>query len=257
MASVALSADEAREAIREYDGALAVAVCNSPQTTVVAGESSALKDCVRQLEERGVFCAFVNIDVASHSPQVDALIPDLLAELHSLAPADNSIAMLSTVLGEFVDGRSLDAFYWAKNLREPVLFGNAITKLCTLGHWDYLEISAHPVLLPAIRQCFAEGDGEGELVSLIAANEDECQCLAATLGRMYAQGHTVDWDGVYLDGGSFVQLPNYQWQRQPFGRTNRRRVTARGRRQGTTPRMAMAVAVRRSSWICGNPPSSL
>src|SRR5262249_3768478 len=112
MASVALSADEAREAIREYDGALAVAVCNSPQTTVVAGAHCALKDCVRQLEERGVFCAFVNIDVASHSPQVDALIPDLLAELPSLAPADNSIAMLSTVLGEFVDGRSLDASYW-------------------------------------------------------------------------------------------------------------------------------------------------
>ena len=43
-------------------------------------------------------------------------------------------------------GSKLDARYWYRNVREPVLFHDTIGKLIEAGHRVFLEIGAHPVL---------------------------------------------------------------------------------------------------------------
>ena len=68
MALVGLSLAEADIAITGHKDRLSVAVANSPRSTVLSGDPEALDEVLAELEERGVFCRRVQVDVASHSP---------------------------------------------------------------------------------------------------------------------------------------------------------------------------------------------
>ena len=54
-----------------------------------------------------------------------------------------------------------DAAYWYRNLRQPVLFADAIGALAGNGFTRFVETSAHPVLTPAIQETMDELDCAG------------------------------------------------------------------------------------------------
>ncbi len=208
MAMVELSPAEAHERLRGREDRLSVAVCNSDRSTVVAGEVTALEELLARLERDGVFCRRVKVDVASHSPQVEPLREDLLRGLAGLATEETRLPMCSTVTGAPIDGARLDAAYWMRNLREPVQFAAAIRRLREDGCDAFVEISPHPVLLPAIEQ--------GLCVPSLRRNEPERAVLLESLGALYTGGLVVDWERLYPAGGRCVGLPPYPWQRERF-----------------------------------------
>jgi acyl transferase domain-containing protein len=105
MAVVGLSIGEAREALIGYEDRLSIAVSNSPKSTVLSGDAAALNAVLSDLDERGVFCRPVNVEVASHSPQVDCLHESLLSALASVRFQPGTIPMHSTVTGALFRGR--------------------------------------------------------------------------------------------------------------------------------------------------------
>ena len=94
----------------------------------------------------------VKVDFASHSPQMDPLRGELLQALEEVQPHLASVPIYSTVLNSVADGSEFDALYWARNLREPVLFSASVQRLLEDGYDTFLEISAHPILLSGIQQ---------------------------------------------------------------------------------------------------------
>ena len=215
MALVELSSAELHERLRGREDRLSIAVCNSDRSTVVAGEVRALEDLLAQLERDGVFCRPVKVDVASHSPQVDPLREDLLRGLAGLAAAETRIPMCSTVTGAPIDGAQLGAGYWMRNLRETVQFAAAIRRLREDGCDAFIEISPHPVLLPAIEQVLATGRS-GVCLPSLRRDEPERATMLESLGALYSAGYEVDWARLYPTGGRCVALPAYPWQRERF-----------------------------------------
>ncbi len=71
----------------------------APRSTVISGDTLALEDLLRTLEGQGVFCRRVKVDVASHSPQMDPLRPELLTALQGVCPRAADLPMCSTVAG--------------------------------------------------------------------------------------------------------------------------------------------------------------
>ncbi len=126
-----------------------------------------------RLERDDVFCRPVKVDVASHSPQVDPLLPELRAALAEIRPHVGAIPFRSTVVGDVVGGPALDADYWAANLRQPVLFGAAIAALAASGPVSFVELSPHPVLLPSIDQVLNDAGVEGRAVASMRRGEPE------------------------------------------------------------------------------------
>jgi myxalamid-type polyketide synthase MxaE and MxaD len=123
--------------------------------------------------------------------------------------------MHSTVTGEIIDGRALDASYWARNLRDRVLFADAVRKLAEDGNGVFLELSPHPILLPSIEQGLVEGSaGAWAARSSLRRNEPERAALLASLGALYTAGFPVDFHSLYAGGGRCIPLPGYPWQRQ-------------------------------------------
>ncbi|MEK7325583.1 MAG: acyltransferase domain-containing protein, partial [Chloroflexota bacterium] len=213
MAVVELSIEQAREALAGYEDKLSIAVSNSPRSTVLSGDPVALEEVLNTLRARNIFCRPVKVDVASHSPQMDPLRADLLKALEGLQPRAASTPIYSTVTDTTGDGSTFDANYWTQNLRQPVLFSNAVRRLAKEGNTVFIEMSPHPILLSAIE---SGGLGDVLTVASLRREEDEPAAMLGSLGALYAAGYAIDWRKLYPDGGRQVRLPSYPWQRKRF-----------------------------------------
>ncbi|WBB80650.1 beta-ketoacyl synthase N-terminal-like domain-containing protein [Micromonospora sp. WMMD882] len=214
MAVVELPLAEARAAIAGLEDQLAIAVSNSPTSTVLSGDTTAIETVLKTLTERDVFCRQVRVDFASHSPQVDELRDDLLAELRTVTPRAATVPFHSTVTGRPTDGRELTAAYWADNLREPVLFATVLGDLVTSAPTQVVEISPHPILLPSVEQCARHAGVAVAALPSLRRDEDERAVLLGTLGALWTLGHRVDWRRQHPTDRTALRLPRYPWQRQ-------------------------------------------
>ncbi|KJS57798.1 type I polyketide synthase, partial [Streptomyces rubellomurinus] len=108
MALVERPVGQVEDLLAAYDGRLSVAAVNTSASTVVSGEADALDRLVADLQQQGVFCRRVNVDYASHSAQMDPLLPGLAEEFADLTPGRASVPFYSTVLGRVLEGPELD-----------------------------------------------------------------------------------------------------------------------------------------------------
>ncbi|GIL13952.1 MAG: polyketide synthase [Chloroflexota bacterium] len=222
MAMVELPLEEAEAALGEYADRVGVAVTNSPRSCVLSGDPAALAEVVAALQSRDVFCRPVKVDVAAHSPHMDALRPELVRDLAGLQPVNAAVPVYSTVTGELRDGAALDADYWGANLRQPVLFAKAVRHALEDGYNTFIEISPHPVLLPAIERGLRDYGLDDETAAGIATlvstkrDEDERLVMLESLAALYTRGGAVDWRCLYPAGGRAVRLPTYPWKRDRY-----------------------------------------
>jgi acyl transferase domain-containing protein len=218
MASVELSIDEARGILVGFEDRVSIAASNGPTSTVLSGDPATLGAILDRLRRRDIYCRMVNVDFASHSPQMDPLCTDFLQALEGLQPQIESLPIYSTVTGDARPGLDFNALYWARNMREPVLFSTAAQRLVEDGHDIFLEISPHPILLSALQQGLQHWGQDGVVLPSLRREEDERAVLLGSLGALYALGYPVDWSLIYPNGGRrCVPLPSYPWQRGRCG----------------------------------------
>lgn len=216
MAVVGLAYEAAQKALARFGDRLAIAVSSSPSSTVIAGDTAALQEMMQVLKSAGVFCQQVNVDVASHSPQMDALRDDLLEALTGINPQPASIPVYSTVTGEAARDLTFDAEYWVANLRRPVLFFKAVQSLLDSGHNTFIELSPHPILSSPIQQAAQHLGREALVLGSLRHDEDERAVMLASVGALYAAGGAVEWARLHPEGGRFIQPPLYPWQGERF-----------------------------------------
>jgi acyl transferase domain-containing protein len=208
--------EQAQAELVGYEDRLSIGVSNSPKSTVLSGDPTALDEVMTRLQGRNVFCRLVKIDAASHSPQVEPLLDDLKAGLAMLKPRPATVPFYSTVTGAICDGFLHDGAYWARNLRETVLFSTTVTRLLEAGHDVFLEVSPHPILVQPVEATAHElGRPVRALPSLQRANDDWLVMLGS-LGALQVAGCAVDWSKLYPNGGTVCSLPPFAWQRERY-----------------------------------------
>ncbi|MEP6948357.1 MAG: SDR family NAD(P)-dependent oxidoreductase [Ginsengibacter sp.] len=211
-----LSPDQAQQLVIEYGNNIALAVINSPSSTVLSGDPETIQKVMDVLQGKNLFCKLVNVDVASHSSQMDELQVDLLKTLEGLQPRRARIPFYSSVLGSRGDELNFNAIYWMDNLRKPVLFAKAINQLLNEGHTTFIEIGPHPILQSSIQQTVQPGHGEVRLLPSLRKGEPEREVLLRSVGVLYSEGFSINWDTLYPKKGKYVELPPIGWQRQRY-----------------------------------------
>jgi acyl transferase domain-containing protein len=218
MLAVALGeaeADAALEAAGSAAGRVVVAAVNSDHATTLAGDPEALHSVVELLRRRGVYCRQLGVNYASHGPQVEPVMADLRAALAGLTPSAGRIPLHSTVFDRVVDGTELTADYWARNLRQQVRFAPAVRSALTGAvSTVFIEMSAHPVLTPAIEEAVSTATGTALAVPSLAGGK-EAQTLMSALAAVYTFGGRPRWERIY-ENARFVPPPRYPWQRTSF-----------------------------------------
>jgi acyl transferase domain-containing protein len=216
MVAVRLGEQRCREAIGALADQVFVAVINSAHSTVLAGDHGALAEVVAPLRRRGVACHQLPVDFASHTPQVEALGGRLVDALADIRPVHSEVPIHSTVLNRELDGNELDARYWMANLREPVRFAATLDRVLADGRPTlFVEVSPHPVLIPAIEDALQSPGRHGGAISSLRSHQPESRAMAAGLARAYVLGAPMDWAQLNPDG-SFVAPPAYPWQRTRY-----------------------------------------
>jgi myxalamid-type polyketide synthase MxaE and MxaD len=216
MLLVELSPADAERELAGHADRVSVAVNNSPQSTVLSGATDALDEIHARLTARGVFARRVNVDVASHSPQMDPLTADLLAALAPVRPQAGGVDLCSTVDLSLGARPTMDAPYWVKNLRAPVRFADAVAALHARGHALFLECSPHPVLVPAIEATLRARGVDGAALPSLRRDHDERAALLDALARAHVRGVDPAWRVLFPGPVAAAALPTYPFQREPY-----------------------------------------
>ena len=145
---------QAAEDLVAGDDELTVAVYASPRQSVIAGPPGKVARIVADLQAAGRLARPVDVDVASHHPIIESVLPELRAELADLMPGFPTIPVITTTAGRG-DAPTFDADYWCDNLRNPVLFTQAVAEAAT-RHAIFIEASPHPLLTYAIDDTLAD-----------------------------------------------------------------------------------------------------
>ncbi|WP_239133247.1 type I polyketide synthase, partial [Paractinoplanes durhamensis] len=181
-----------------------IAAHNSPAGTVVAGSVAGL-DRVLATYSRA---RKIDVDYASHTPHVEALRDQILADLAGIAPRPSAVPVYSTLTGGPVEAGRLDATYWYENLRRTVLFEPTLRLLAEDGYDTFVECSPHPVLTIAVQETLPEAHSQGTL----RRGEPGPTELLTAFARAHAAGLPVGWNFP----GRHVDLPTYPFQRRRY-----------------------------------------
>ena len=197
--------------IAKYGPALSIAAVNTANSTVVSGEASAVDALIAELQAQALFCRKVNVDYASHSAQMDELLPELGAQLAALSPRAGELPLYSTVDGERLSGEQLDGAYWCRNLRQTVRLDKALAQLLEDGHGVFIEVSAHPVLTMTLSgACEEQG---AVVVGSLQRERGGLHQLQRALLELHVQGYSLDWKQQLPAAARLLELPTYAFQR--------------------------------------------
>jgi len=216
MLAVGLPMLEATRSIAGYEDRISVAAINSASSVTLSGEPEALQQINQSLIEKGIYCRFLRVDYAFHSPQMEAIKDQFLQSLDSLHHQAPIIPFISTVTGQPMDRGDFDRDYWWQNVRQKVRFAEAMDGLMERGCNAFLELSPHPVLSGSISECLLQRGRRGTVLPSLRRNEEERAVMLGSLGALYTLGHPMDWRRLWPDGGRCIHLPRYPWQRQTY-----------------------------------------
>ena len=216
MASVELPAQQVRD---ELDARgisdVVVSVFASPNSTVIGGATETVRELVAAWEARDVMAREVAVDVASHSPQVDAILADLTEALAELTPMRPTVPYYSATQENPRAQPSFDARYWVDNLRQPVRFATAVQAALEDGLRVFAEPAPHPLLMRAVEQTAAAGGISIQAVAGMRRDQPLPNGARTFLADLHNAGAAVDFAVLYPNG-RLVDAPLPAWTHRRF-----------------------------------------
>ncbi|MGH3378855.1 MAG: type I polyketide synthase [Actinoallomurus sp.] len=216
MASLGVGREDAERLLDRQNGEATVAAVNGPSSTVISGPPDQVAAVVAKAEAEGLRARLIDVDYASHSPQVDQITSELHTLLSGIEPTAGPVAFYSTLTATRTDTTSLDTGYWVTNLREPVRFAETIHTLLNDGHRTFIEASPHPVLTLGMQETFDHtGTHATTLATLRRDHGDQTQ-LTHALAHAHTTGTHLSWIPCFPTTSHIVDLPTYAFQRKRY-----------------------------------------
>ncbi|MFD4778860.1 type I polyketide synthase, partial [Streptomyces sp. NPDC058427] len=215
MLSVGLPVGEVEGRLGVWSGRVSVAAVNGPRSVVVSGEAGALDELAEVLGGEGVRVRRVAVDYASHSVQVERLEGELLDVLGPVVPCVGEVPFFSTVTGDWLDTRGMDAGYWYRSLRQRVRFADAVEELLRQGHRAFIEVSSHPVLTMPVQDMIDRTAEPGVATGTLRRDQGGVARFLLSAAEAFVRGVDVDWAGHFAGTGARqVDLPTYAFQHE-------------------------------------------
>lgn len=217
MLSVRLSLHDARQYLSEE---VALAAVNSPQLCVLAGGYEAISRLAGELEAKGVLNKILPTSHAFHSHMMDSAVQPFEELVRGIRLSEPLLPIASSVTGKWLTAEeATDAGYWARHMRAPVLFGQAVETLIEQDYDLYLEVGPGKSVATLARQQAA-----GRPVAAISSFElEESQlpsdrAILKALGNLWVNGCEPEWELFYKEEqrSKISDLPTYAFDRQTY-----------------------------------------
>lgn len=222
MMAVGLSAEQASDYIfiaRQHK--IVVACENSPVSVTVSGDEDQILKFAQFLTEEGVFHRLLAVQTAYHSHHMSAVENDYRHSLEGIVPKENvdGPKMFSSVTGSLIDGRALDASYWATNLVSPVLFNQAFSAMYKAVKPSFvIEVSPTITLNRPVQDIMRtiRPNKKKDLPCIALLKRDQHASVTAleALGEVWSRGVPMELTWIWTSKEGFlpqllVDLPPY------------------------------------------------
>ncbi|MEH2206138.1 MAG: condensation domain-containing protein [Nostoc sp.] len=215
MLSVSLSAKEIQPMLGSE---LSLAASNAPSLCVVSGATNAIALLQNRLTEQGVDCRWLHTSHAFHSQMMEPILEPFVRHIREVNLKSPQIPFVSNVTGTWITAdQATDPDYWARHLRQPVLFNEGIAEVLQQPERILLEVGPGRTLTTlAKRQLVSQAV---VLTSLRHPQEQisDVAFLLNTLSRLWLSGLQINWAGFYTkEQRRHIPLPTYPFERQRY-----------------------------------------
>lgn len=239
MMAVSLGETEAMQYVKKLSSGTAVVACvNSPLSTTLSGDETAIDEIKAALDADGVFARKLRVDTAYHSHHMQRVAKDYEEAISSIESCEvrNDVTFYSSVTGT-IKSNGFGADYWTSNLVSQVMFSQALTMLrddqikheANMDTSIFVEIGPHSALAGPSRQTLKQGRVEKfkfEYLSALLRNTDAERTTLTLVGRMFELGVDVDITAVLTRNDEtkpeiIRDLKSYPWDLVPFWHESR------------------------------------
>lgn len=196
LVSIAQPLDEVCELIRPWEGVLSIAGRNGPSSTDVTGSARALDDLMARCEREHLPATRVPVAHAAHSIQMEELRDTLRDALADVAPQPTGITFISTVTGAAVDTSILNSEYWFANLRQSVLFEDAVQWAYGRGYRTFIECSPQPTLTADIEESLDDHGDDHTVVGTLRRDDGGMRRFMLSVAEAHVRGKSPTWASV-------------------------------------------------------------
>ena len=199
---------------------LSLAAINAPSACVVSGPSEAVAELRTHLAETGIESSPLHTSHAFHSQLMDPILSTFVQQLRRVRLSPPNLPFVSNVTGTWIsDGEATSPEYWARHMRQTVLFADGLRELLRDDDTVLLEIGPGKTLCGFARRQCAPETNHVVLNSLRHPHDPQSDValLLNTVGRLWLAGVKLDW-AKFNEGrpGTRVSLPTYPFERQRF-----------------------------------------
>ncbi|UBI40483.1 MULTISPECIES: type I polyketide synthase [Streptomyces] len=217
MASLGVGRELAAELVDGRPG-VGIAGVNSPHSTVISGPPAEVAAVVADAEARGLRARTIDVDYASHGPQVDEIAGLLTERLGGVRPVETDVAFYSTVTAGRLETTGLDTAYWIANLRRPIRFADTVEALLADGYRLFIEASPHPVLNLGIQETVDHFGLTAAVVPTLRRDHGGLAQFTHSAALAFTSGADVDWRRWFPTDPAprTVGLPTYPFQHRHY-----------------------------------------
>ena len=193
-----------------------IACENAPASTVICGKETALRPVMEELDRRHLQNRLLQGNIAFHSSAMDPLKDDAHVALSFLDECafDAEVPLVSSVTG--LTTQRLDSAYWWKNVRQTVLFAEAVETVKREYRPEvYLELAPHSALQSTLTQCLEDSVPSPVCIPTLIRDTDVCLSFKRALGALFRAGVDLDFAAQYPRPEPIVHLlPGYPREEQ-------------------------------------------
>ncbi|KAI9516732.1 hypothetical protein NQZ68_013789 [Dissostichus eleginoides] len=184
------------------------------QSCTLSGDADAIESIHKELStsanSQNLYLRVLDVPAAYHSHMMDPILQEIEETIGSLKVNDLDTELFSTVTGKEVQhGDFCKGEYWARNIREPVAFEQALNS-ATKGKKNVVFVEIGP--RRALQRNIMESLGNDTSVLASLRPEKDHETLLSVVSNLFELGVQVNWDTFYRGYETMpLPIPKYQF----------------------------------------------
>ncbi len=195
-----------------------IGAVNAPGRIMVTGKKENIDLFENKLIENELMYSRMHVNRASHCGLMKTIADEYYSILRTISFNKPSIKIVSCCEADLSENSAdmQTPEYWVKQMCEPVNFYDSVIKIDNEAKSIFIEMSTGDTLTSMIRKMKPVDDAISAFASFDSpAAVNSRDGFLASLGDLWCNGITPDWEKLYEEKPYKVSLANY-----PFKRTN-------------------------------------
>lgn len=184
--------DRLAEYVEKSEGAVSIAAINAADSTVLSGDEDAVNAIADELAKLGIQNRRLSVSHAFHSRRMEPMLDEFREIAAGIRFSAPRIPLISNLTGAPLTYEDvIDADYWCRHIRSPVLFADGVRSLHASGIGVLLECGPEPVLSGMASRTLTPE--QARCIPSLRSGRSEQQCMADAVAALFTAGVNIDW----------------------------------------------------------------